>query len=309
MKLHFEHEELYHYTSIDALYAICNSRTIRFTDYRYLNDTQELIFGIKQLESFINSYQGHENLSILQELLRWVKNNQSTYFIWRGPAENGGIITERRTCTDTKIYTLSLTHNPDNPFMWKNYAKEGCRIKLNSEKLFLYCSHIQDQYVSRGTINIIRGDVKYGAQVQLLPYTLLHLQKLEGDNNFILNAFNEFYQLCALHKAEKYTLENEYRIGFRFLDEWFVDNFAYDIMGQRRLVRKILPKETGKPQIELLNFPIGEIFESIVISPYLKDTFCLTKINELCSQTLGREIPVEFSLHTVEECEAAENIK
>lgn len=307
--LQYEDIDLYHYTSLYALNKICKNRTIRLTDYRFLNDETELKYGVNELESFITNYYGQDDLSILKELLHWVKKNHSLYCVWCGPANDGGIIVDWRTCTDTKIYTLSLTHGEvgeDNPFMWKNYAPKGCRIKFNSEKLLKYCGLINDQYLTRGSINLIKGEVIYG-NAQRLPLSLVNMKNLEGIN-FMFNAFNEFYQLCALHKTEKYKLENEYRIGYRFLDEWFIDNFAYDMTGQHRLVRRILPEETGKPQIELLDFPIEEIIQSIVVSPWLKGNFNLHEIEELCEQTLGHKIPVEFSLRTIEECEAAENL-
>lgn len=201
--LQYVHIDLYHYTSLYALNEICKNRTIRFTDYRYLNDKQELTYGINELESFIANYHGQEDLSILKELLHWVKKNHTLYCVWCGSANDGGIIVNWRTCTDTKIYTLSLTHDEvgaDNPFMWENYAQKGYRIKLNSEKVLRYWANTRSIPHQRRCY-MIRGKVEYG-DVQRFPRFLVYMKNLEG-NNFMINAFNEFYQLCALHKTEK----------------------------------------------------------------------------------------------------------
>ena len=40
----YEVEQLYHYTSLNTLHAILQNKTIRLTDYRFLNDMQELFF-------------------------------------------------------------------------------------------------------------------------------------------------------------------------------------------------------------------------------------------------------------------------
>ena len=37
-----EFETLYHYTSADGLKSIIENRTLRFSDYRFLNDIDEL---------------------------------------------------------------------------------------------------------------------------------------------------------------------------------------------------------------------------------------------------------------------------
>lgn len=49
----YEDVQLYHYTSLDTLHAILQNKTIRLTDYRFLNDMQELFFATKKLKKYI----------------------------------------------------------------------------------------------------------------------------------------------------------------------------------------------------------------------------------------------------------------
>lgn len=47
----YEVEQLYHYTSLNTLHAILQNKTIRLTDYRFLNDMQELFFATEKLKN------------------------------------------------------------------------------------------------------------------------------------------------------------------------------------------------------------------------------------------------------------------
>ena len=40
-----EFETLYHYTSADGLKSIIENKTLRFSDYRFLNDIDEIQYG------------------------------------------------------------------------------------------------------------------------------------------------------------------------------------------------------------------------------------------------------------------------
>ena len=50
-----EFETLYHYTSADGLKSIIENKTIRFSDYRFLNDIDELEYGKKIFKQILFS--------------------------------------------------------------------------------------------------------------------------------------------------------------------------------------------------------------------------------------------------------------
>lgn len=58
-KIQYEDIDLYHYTSLASLFAILQNETIRLTDYRFLNDTQELIYAKLPKGFYIPTPVGH----------------------------------------------------------------------------------------------------------------------------------------------------------------------------------------------------------------------------------------------------------
>ena len=70
----YEVEQLYHYTSLNTLHAILQNKTIRLTDYRFLNDMQELFFATEKLKKYI---QGNPTINEREELLTAVQNIES----------------------------------------------------------------------------------------------------------------------------------------------------------------------------------------------------------------------------------------
>lgn len=287
MEIKYEQKDLYHYTSIDTLYAIVKNRTIRLTDYRFLNDKKELTFGINAIKK--SKRKSKINVPIVDKLISNVEKNISEYQLPMWLASNDRLILKPQTCFDTKIYTLSTSYENDSKYMWKHYAKNnGCRLKLNGAKLSEYVNKVNDEFIARGFINVIRGDVLYGRKVKNLFGELICQHLIEKDD-FIYNAYNVFYQLCALHKAKKWTKEHEYRIGLRFLDEWFEDEYAYDALGKEKIVKKINVRD--KSQLELLNFPVEDIIEDVMISPYgcTKNT---EEIENFLKVETGKDIPV-----------------
>lgn len=52
-KIQYPKIDLYHYTSIGSLFSILQNETIRLTDYRFLNDTQELSYALNWLKDYL----------------------------------------------------------------------------------------------------------------------------------------------------------------------------------------------------------------------------------------------------------------
>ena len=46
---------LYHYTTLDSLLSIVKNKTLRLTDYRFLNDKSEIIENIKLMQNFVKN--------------------------------------------------------------------------------------------------------------------------------------------------------------------------------------------------------------------------------------------------------------
>lgn len=130
----YEVEQLYHYTSLNTLHAILQNKTIRLTDYRFLNDMQELFFATEKLKKYI---QGNPTINEREELLTAVQNIESGKI---SKSKTVGYLGDKilisPLLSDTNYYVLSLSNARDNIAMWKMYAPEGCCMKFNSQKLF-----------------------------------------------------------------------------------------------------------------------------------------------------------------------------
>ena len=135
-KIQYENIDLYHYTSLASLFAILQNETIRLTDYRFLNDTQELSYATHWLKALLQPMAENE---FVQKLLTAIENiEQGKVERLKGIGEDLPYL-QWNMC-DLNYYILSLSQNYDDLAMWRMYAKDGCSIKFNSQKLkeFLY---------------------------------------------------------------------------------------------------------------------------------------------------------------------------
>ncbi len=70
-KIQYEDIDFYHYTSLASLFAILQNETIRLTDYRFLNDTQELSYATHWLKALLQPMAENE---FVQKLLTAIEN-------------------------------------------------------------------------------------------------------------------------------------------------------------------------------------------------------------------------------------------
>lgn len=154
----YEVEQLYHYTSLNTLHAILQNKTIRLTDYRFLNDIQELFFATEKLKKYI---QGNPTINEREELLTAVQNIESGKI---SKSKTVGYLGDKilisPLLSDTNYYVLSLSNARDNIAMWKMYAPEGCCMKFNSQKLFEFFIHFE--------MNIFHKDSRILSEVRCI---------------------------------------------------------------------------------------------------------------------------------------------
>lgn len=70
-----EGNKLYHYTSEETLYAMLESNNIRATEFNYLNDAEEVVYGGKLLHEHIVSLHSNTNQQFISQLLLHYSNN------------------------------------------------------------------------------------------------------------------------------------------------------------------------------------------------------------------------------------------
>lgn len=104
---------------------------------------------------------------------------------------------------------------------------------------------------------------------------------IEGDNLEVLKLLQETY----LGKIKMIYIDPPYNTGNDFVyeddfaqstDEYLANSGQFDEEGNR-LVRNL----DSKPQIEFKNFPISEILEEVIISPFVKSELTHMGVQEL----------------------------
>lgn len=261
----YEKEELYYYTSLNTLQTILQKKTARLTDYRFLNDTQELLFATKQLKDYLVENNISETTAKILNVVKNVENGKIQNFIFEGQVEENPIVFP--TICDASYYVMSLSHSRDDLMMWKMYAPEGCCLKFNSKKFFEFFYSFRDNHFIKGLDNIIRGDVSYGPD-----YNVNEWVNIISSPDLQLMLYYQVLNYCLRRKDTPFAFEQEYRIAIPFIENYLDNSCSREFIIGNTMV---------KPQIELKNFPITEILEEVIISPFIKSEMTYLGIREL----------------------------
>ncbi len=101
---------IYHYTSIGGLYGILSSKTLRFTNIKYMNDKDEIVAGLDSVAKSCNASEDE-------------RENLRNAFLNHG----------------TQSFVCCFSTEDDSLPMWNYYTKEvnnqGCNIQFDDKKL------------------------------------------------------------------------------------------------------------------------------------------------------------------------------
>lgn len=279
-EMQFENIDLYHYTTFEGLMGIVNNRTIRLTDYRFLNDPVELIYGLDKVDSELAKYDV-QTAKLYRKQIVNIRNGIGERLIFSKKTEGDEYIIKKQRDDILRYYVFSMTHQADNLQMWHAYGSTGCRLKLNSQALLGFFCKFRDKNLFDGLLNIPRGDIDYGGE---------HLpERIKCEMEFItdsITAHDNVCALCAFVKREDFKFEDEYRIFINFSDN-MLDNDTRKVF--------MLKGQTMVPQLEISNFPIEEILEDVIISPFNNSDCVELGVKEFLSYKLGRDIPIAKS--------------
>ena len=188
------------------------------------------------------------------------------------------IIPEMR---NVHYYVLSLSKKADQLPMWKMYAKNGCCIKFNSQKINAFFDDFRDRYIGKGIFNTIKGDVLYGSNDL---YDKIFLETVFKAPNS-LSIYDIILNYCLKRKTGAFSYESEYRLGIHFGDHLLWLDGKTD-------VEKVFFQSSDiiKPQIELKNFPVTDIIEEIIVSPYNSELSVLGIQELLAKHSISKDI-------------------
>lgn len=255
--------DLYHYTSIGSLFSILQNETIRLTDYRFLNDTQELSYALNWLKDYLAPKDEEE---FGKKVLTAIDNVEHGKMERIKSVSDGSPYMQRYLC-DIHYYILSLSRRYDDLAMWRMYAKDGCCIKFNSQKLKEFFYGFCDANFDNGLMNPIDGEIQYEINEELKNSIFFHYNQ---KNELML--YDDIVRFCLLVKSPSFSFEHEYRMGIPFEDQYLGKNCSKEFS---------LSGTTIRPQLELKNFPIRDIIEEITISPFVTSELTKIGIQEL----------------------------
>ena len=255
--------DLYHYTSIGSLFSILQNETIRLTDYRFLNDTQELSYALNWLKDYLAPKDEEE---FGKKVLTAIDNVEHGKMERIKSVSDGSPYMQRYLC-DIHYYILSLSRRYDDLAMWRMYAKDGCCIKFNSQKLKEFFYGFCDANFDNGLMNPIDGEIQYEINEELKNSIFFHYNQ---KNELML--YDDIVRFCLLVKSPSFSFEHEYRMGIPFEDQYLGKNCSKEFS---------LSGTTIRPQLELKNFPIRDIIEEITISTFVTSELTKIGIQEL----------------------------
>lgn len=262
-KIQYPKIDLYHYTSIGSLFSILQNETIRLTDYRFLNDTQELSYALNWLKDYL-APKAEEEFG--KKVLTAIDNVEHGKIERIKSISDGSPYMQRYLC-DIHYYILSLSRRYDDLAMWRMYAKDGCCIKFNSQKLKEFFYGFRDANLEKGLMNLIDGEVEYEIK-ESTRHAINYFYSIKNE----LMIYDEILMFCLLFKSPSFSFEHEYRMGIPFEDQYLGENCSKEFL---------LSGTTIRPQLELKNFPIRDIIEEITISPFVTSELTKIGIQEL----------------------------
>lgn len=262
-KIQYPKIDLYHYTSIGSLFSILQNETIRLTDYRFLNDTQELSYALNWLKDYLAPKAEEEFGKKVLTAIDNVEHGKME----RIKSVGGGSPYMQRYLCDIHYYILSLSRRYDDLAMWRMYAKDGCCIKFNSQKLKEFFYGFRDANFDNGLMNPIDGKIQYEISEELKKAINFHYN-LKNE----LMLYDDILRFCLLVKSPSFSFEHEYRMGIPFEDQYLGENCSKEFS---------LSGTTIRPQLELKNFPVRDIIEEITISPFVTSELTKIGIQEL----------------------------
>lgn len=262
-KIQYPKIDLYHYTSIGSLFSILQNETIRLTDYRFLNDTQELSYALNWLKDYL-APKAEEEFG--KKVLTAIDNVEHGKIERIKSISDGSPYMQRYLC-DIHYYILSLSRRYDDLAMWRMYAKDGCCIKFNSQKLKEFFYGFRDANLEKGLMNLIDGEVEYEIK-ESTRHAINYFYSIKNE----LMIYDEILMFCLLFKSPSFSFEHEYRMGIPFEDQYLGENCSKEFL---------LSGTTIRPQLELKNFPIRDIIEEITISRFVTSELTKIGIQEL----------------------------
>ncbi len=187
-----EHPDtIYHYTSLEGLVGIVNSRSVWMTDYSYLNDRREVRYGIDLLLDAVNELQSEATRDDVQGLLS----------SWK----------EKLQAPTNRVCITSFSGDDDSLSQWRAYGPIAIGFPVYTLAPHVNQSRLQSV------------EYELATQRKLIQVYLNHLVsafEADVDGNRLeripdlYHKSDRFLELAAFFKHHSFRTENEYRLVY-----------------------------------------------------------------------------------------------
>jgi hypothetical protein len=264
---------LYHYTSIDVLKNIMQTKELWYTYYQDLDDGDELILSYKECKMAIEE----------------IANQSKKENFWK-PIRD--IFCQDNFLKRFSVYTISLSTENDSSELWESFGDnhKGCIIKFKED----FSQPKEVAQVSKNDPLVISAPINYQKEdfiSQIKQFAFLAEARLDGIVNekirltkdiireFHIRLICDIISIIPLNIKEKYSTEKELR---RFIIELHHNNNYYpskipeylkSTENSKRIVKSIFKYEDIDEIIIGKNADIGEIqryISEICCNPSIK---------------------------------------
>jgi len=303
--------KLYHYTSPEGLFSIIKHNTIRFTDYRFLNDKTEYKYILIPLSSVIERIIDKIDIDILLGLYLFIINeiDNVTYSEYRGNIQivlerlaNNGYDSEtlseycdyyRTVACNTSIgYSFSTSIDNDSLEMWNYYVKNGKYEGYNIGFTFDGIMDCFKDIISSNSITLAHGPVIYSRKEQesilekIINTADINLKdekkrqshdwEENGKLSYIQTQLGQIIGFCPFFKDSHFENEQEYRF---FLEINYLDEKSKNIITESHFLKNGLIIPCCDVTINKKN-----TIKTITISPIMEKMIAKIGVRSLLNQ-------------------------
>ncbi|MBI4846476.1 MAG: DUF2971 domain-containing protein [Candidatus Omnitrophica bacterium] len=178
-------EILYHYTNQKGLYEIINSKSLWMSNIAYLNDAEELNFGLKLIEAMAKKYAEETVIrKFVNELLKVLAK-------------------------EVNICVFSFSAERDSLGQWRGYTKEGAGYNIGFD--YNKLSDLQDKLKFKIS-QCVYDPQEQEAQIDKLFHNKFSEKKFEEVKEHIVDWAFDLVALATTLKNRHFENESEWRL-------------------------------------------------------------------------------------------------
>ena len=219
----FTNLPIHHYTSIKALTSILQSKEIRLSQLKDMNDRLEGLIFLKHLKQYLT-----DNLYLFK---RTISKDKSV----------SEYISKLKSAVQLS-YSMSFSFAPEDNAQWERYADNGRGVCLVSsiDKLHKAISCIQSE---KGKIGPITYNSAFCYENRLQAYNVV--DSIMSSIGQPKERFNKIAEFCSLLKDHSFFCEHELRLSF------FSDTFEQS--NTSKFLKRIVDKDCSNTSLHELH--------------------------------------------------------